>query len=76
MALRNSHSYKCKDIFYKKASKRATKEAGSLANLIECVVVAYSSGIDIVAQNNKDGGCGKYITLDEVVASYKLKPKK
>lgn len=75
MADRKSHSYKCKDVFYDKSMKRASKEAGSLANLIECVVIAYSSGMNIVAQKNTDTGGKKYITLDEVVAISKLEPK-
>ena len=73
MAERNSHSYKCKDVFYKKAQKRASKENGSLVKLIECVVVAYSNGMDIVAKNNPENK-NKYITLDEVAAIAQLKP--
>jgi hypothetical protein len=74
MAERNSHSYKCKDIFYNKAKKRATKEKGSLTKLIECVVVAYSHGMRIVAQSGDEKQ--KYITLDEVAAIAELQPKK
>jgi len=75
MAERNTHSYKCKDIFYNKAKKRATKEKASLVKLIECVVVAYSHGMDIVARNNPDIK-NKYITLDEVAAIAELQPDK
>lgn len=70
---RNLRGYKVKDRFYTKAKKRASKENGSLANLIECVVIAYSYGCNIVAESAKSNG--EYITLDEVVATYLLSPK-
>lgn len=77
MADRKSHSYKCKDVFYNESMARASKEFGSLAQLLECVVIAYSSGLNIVAQKNTETGSNrkKYITLDEVVATYRLEPK-
>lgn len=75
MAERKSHSYKCKDVFYEKARKRAVKEKASLVKLIECVVVAYSHGMDIVAQSNK-ANKQKYITLDEVAAISQLQQSK
>lgn len=72
MAERKTHSYKCKDVFYAKAKKRASKENASLVKLIECVVVAYSHGMDIVARNNPEIK-NKYITLDEVAAISQLR---
>ena len=73
MAERKSHSYKCKDLFYEKAQSRAVKEGSSLVKLIECVVVAYSHGMDIKAVKGKRAK-QKYITLDEVAAIAQLQP--
>ena len=52
---RNPHSYKCKDKHYKDAMKRAKKEKGNLTNLIECVVIGYSMGLDVKLHREGNG---------------------
>lgn len=52
---RLNKGYKVKNAFYKKAMRRARKEKGTLANLLENVVIAYSYGLDIKAINLKPG---------------------
>lgn len=52
---RLNKGYKVKETFYKKAIKRARKENGTLANLLENVVIAYSYGLDIKAISIKPG---------------------
>lgn len=51
MSKRNNHSYKVKDYYYRRAKKRAIKEKGTLANLIELVVIGYGSGLDVKLLN-------------------------
>jgi hypothetical protein len=53
---RLNKGYKVKDSFYKKAKKRADKEGGTLANILENVVIAYSFGMDIRAVKTKANG--------------------
>lgn len=41
---RNPHSYKCTDVVYKEAMKRAKKEKVPFATILEEVVGAYADG--------------------------------
>jgi len=47
---RNSHSYKCLDVVYKKAMQRAKKEKTPLTQTIEDWVRMYSAGEDVGLQ--------------------------
>lgn len=49
MEKRFTRGYKVKPSVYKKAMARAKKEKGTLANLLENVVVSYAYGLDIKA---------------------------
>lgn len=44
---RYTHTYKTKKNIYKKAMARAKREKGSLANLIENVVILYAQDFDL-----------------------------
>lgn len=68
---RLNKGYKVKDKFYQKAKRRADKEGGSLASILECVVIAYSYGMDIVAESNSSPK--KYMPIEEAAAP--VKPK-
>lgn len=52
---RKQCAYKVRGSFYEKAKTRARKESGTLANLLENVVIAYSYGLDIKAISLKSG---------------------
>ena len=44
---RKTRTYKVKDVVYNKARRRAKKEGGHLATLIEGIVMSYANGWDI-----------------------------
>jgi len=44
-------TYKVKNKYYNSAMKRAKKEGGNLAKLLECVVIGYASGLDLTLNN-------------------------
>lgn len=48
---RNVRGYKVKDKYYNKAMKRAQKENGTVANLIENVIIGYASGMNVKLVN-------------------------
>ena len=52
---RKLKGYKIRPSIYTKAMKRAKKEGGTVANLLECVLIAYTYGLDIKAVNFKTG---------------------
>lgn len=52
---RYSRSYKATDSVYKNAMRRAKKEKGKLANIVENVVTAYAYGLDIKAVKIQSG---------------------
>lgn len=41
---RNTHTYKCTDLVYKNAMKRAKKDKIKLASMIEEIIICYASG--------------------------------
>lgn len=53
---RRQRAYKVKDEFYDKAMLRAKKEGGTIANLVENVLIAYSFGLEIKAVKSYAGG--------------------
>lgn len=63
---RRQRAYKVKDEFYQKALDRANKGEGSLANLLENVVIAYSFGMDIHATKKTNSNIEPNYRLDEI----------
>lgn len=73
---RYNRGYKVKDSFYDKAMKRAKKADGTLANLLENVVIAYSYGMNIVATSgSSELPCLDKVGSDAVVEVAKKKAK-
>ena len=53
---RTNKGYKIKQSIYDKAMRRASREKGALANLIENVVIAYAYGMSIRAETYDKAG--------------------
>lgn len=66
---RKARSYKVTDKHYFKALKRAEKEKGHLANILENVVMAYSEGLVIKAVKKQEKGA---IALDVFTSNFSI----
>lgn len=73
MAERKSHSYKCTDKQYAAAIRRAKKLKFPLSNLIESVVVAFSSGHDVNFQANEEPSVTVYLKSAAISKSKPIK---
>ena len=51
---RKPRAYKVTDVAYEKAMKRAQKENGHLANLIENVILLYGGGANLKAMTSQN----------------------